>query len=158
MCYHLNRSLYRGVVHFQLENVNLIIIKAYVDILDKHRRLICLFSEHRLQIFASPGGNVSLPCHLNRTDGSSFAGIRNRIKWTKLEDINDETDVVVSMGFHKITYGRFQNHVYLQEADENDATLIITNLKLDHFGTYKCEIINWLDDIIVEVELRMGGN
>lgn len=145
-------------MHFQLENVSLIIIKVYVDILDKHRRLICLFSESRLQILASPGENVSLPCYLNHTDGFTFGGIRNRIKWTKLEDTNDETDVLVSMGLHKITYGRFQNHAYLQEADENDATLIITNLKLDDFGTYKCEIISWMDDIIVEMELRMSGN
>ncbi|XP_026787242.3 hyaluronan and proteoglycan link protein 1a isoform X1 [Pangasianodon hypophthalmus] len=114
-------------------------------------------AESRLQIFANPGENVSLPCQLNRSDGFTFGGIGNRIKWTKLEDDNSETDVLLSMGFHKITHGRFQNHAHLQEADENDATLIITNLDLDDFGTYKCELISGMDDITVEMELRMGG-
>lgn len=82
----------------------------------------------------------------------------NRIKWTKLDDAGDEIDVLISMGFHKISYGRFQDHVHMQEADENDATLIITNLNLDDFGTYKCEIMNGMDDVIVEIDLRMLGN
>lgn len=98
-----------------------------------------------------------MPCHLNPT-ALTFGGIGNRIKWTKLDNDNDETDVLLSMGFHNVAYGRFQNHVYLQGADENDASLIITNLNLDDFGTYKCEIISGMDDVIVEIELLMGGN
>ncbi|XP_017308038.1 hyaluronan and proteoglycan link protein 1a [Ictalurus punctatus] len=114
-------------------------------------------AESRLQIFASPGENVSLPCHLNPTDTFTFGGLGNRIKWTKLKDADDETDVLIRMGFHKVTHGGFQNRVHLQEADENDATLIIKNVNLDDFGTYKCEIINGMDDIILEMELRMRG-
>ncbi|GAA6109065.1 hyaluronan and proteoglycan link protein 1a [Tachysurus ichikawai] len=113
--------------------------------------------ENRLQIFASPGENVSLPCSLNPTDGLDFDYVGTRIKWIKLEGADDETDVLVSMGFHKITYGRFQDHVHLQEADQNDATLIITNLVPEDYGIYKCEIINGMDDTVVEMELRMGG-
>lgn len=98
-----------------------------------------------------------MPCHLNPT-GFTFSGIGKRIKWTKLDNDNDETDVLLSMGLHNVAYGRFQNHVYLQEADDNDASLIITNLNLADFGTYKCEIIRGMDDVIVEIELLMGGN
>lgn len=119
---------------------------------------MCVFSGNHLQIFASPGENVTLPCRLKPTDALSFGAIGMRIKWTKLDDVNDETDVLISMGFHKIKYGRFLNHVHLQEADDNDATLIITNLILDDYGTYKCEIMSGMDDIVVEMELRMAGN
>ncbi|TSM85927.1 Hyaluronan and proteoglycan link protein 1 [Bagarius yarrelli] len=117
------------------------------------------YNETRLQIFASPGQNVSLPCRLNTGDGFTFSGLGNRIKWSKLndDDNDDETDVLVSMGFHKRTYGRFLNHVDLQKADDGDATLIITNLVPDDFGTYKCEILNGMDDVLVEIELRMAG-
>lgn len=135
-----------------MENISLIII----NVMNMEGIFICHFSDNRLQIFASPGENVSLPCHLNPT-GFAFGGTGNRIKWTKLDDANAETDVLISMGFHKITYGHFQNHVHLQEADDNDATLIITKLDLSDFGTYKCEIINAMDDVVVEIELRMRG-
>ncbi|KAF5906668.1 hyaluronan and proteoglycan link protein 1-like isoform X2, partial [Clarias magur] len=111
----------------------------------------------RRQIYGTLGGNVSLPCRLSSSDGFSFDGIGKRIKWTKLEDTNDETSVLISMGFHKVIYGRFENHVDLQEADKNDASLIITNLQPDDFGTYKCEILSGMDDIVVEIDLRMGG-
>ncbi|KAG9261777.1 hyaluronan and proteoglycan link protein 1-like isoform X1 [Astyanax mexicanus] len=131
-------------------------------------RLLCLalfflalannvYTAEHLQIFASPGDNVTLPCRLYREPGFSFGGMGNRIKWTKLEDAFNEVDVVVSMGFHKVKYGRYENHAHLQEADENDATLVINSIQLDDFGTYKCEVINGMDETIVQVEVRMLG-
>lgn len=117
----------------------------------------CHFSENHIEIIGSPGENVSLPCRL-KPAGFTFGGVGNRIKWTKLDHADGETDVLISMGFHMIAYGRFQNHAHLQEADENDATLIINDLSLDDFGTYKCEIMNGMDDKVVTIELRMHGN
>lgn len=117
-----------------------------------------VFPDSRLKVFASPGDTVTLPCRLNRDAGFSFGGMGNRIKWTKIEGNQNEDDVLVSMGFHKVKYGRYQNHAHLQEADENDASLIINNIQLDDFGTYKCEIINGMDENIAEVEIRMTGN
>lgn len=81
----------------------------------------------------------------------------NRIKWTKLEDDATELDVIISMGFHKKTYGNFLNRVYLLEADEHDATLVITHLDVTDYGTYRCEIINGMNDIIIEVNLEVDG-
>ncbi|XP_036454697.1 hyaluronan and proteoglycan link protein 1a isoform X2 [Colossoma macropomum] len=114
-------------------------------------------AESRHKIFANPGDNVTLPCRLTHNTGFSFGGTGTRIKWIKLEDAFNEVDVLVSMGFHKVKYGRFQNHAHLQEADENDATLIINNLQLEDFGMYRCEIIRGMDENIVEVEIRMQG-
>ncbi|KAL0192362.1 hypothetical protein M9458_010658, partial [Cirrhinus mrigala] len=79
----------------------------------------------------------------------------NRIKWTKIEDDSTETDVLLDMGFHKKTYGNFQGRVYLLETDDSDATLVITNLDLKDYGTYKCEIINGMNDKVVEVDLEL---
>lgn len=64
----------------------------------------------------------------------------------------------MSMGFHKKTYGNFQDRVYLLEADDNDATLVFTNLDLKDYGTYRCEIINGMNDKTVEVDLELQGN
>ncbi|XP_072520696.1 hyaluronan and proteoglycan link protein 1a isoform X1 [Salminus brasiliensis] len=131
-------------------------------------RLLCLalfclalannaYTAEHIQIHASPGDNVTLPCRLNRETSLSFGVMGNRIKWTKLEGAFNEVDVLVSMGFHKIKYGRFQNHAHLLEADENDASLIINNIELDDFGTYKCEVMNGMDENVVEVDIRMQG-
>lgn len=82
----------------------------------------------------------------------------NRIKWTKIEDDSTETDVLISMGLHKRSYGNFQDRIYLLEMDDNDATLVITNLDLNDYGTYRCEIINGMNDQIAEVDLELQGN
>ncbi|XP_067263204.1 hyaluronan and proteoglycan link protein 1a [Chanodichthys erythropterus] len=110
-------------------------------------------SESRIKVYANRGDNITLPCRL---DGlSSLFG--NRIKWTKLEDDSTETDVLMSMGFHKKTYGNYQDRVYLLEAGDNDATLVFTNLDLKDYGTYRCEIINGMNDKTVEVDLELQG-
>ncbi|XP_051749422.1 hyaluronan and proteoglycan link protein 1a isoform X1 [Ctenopharyngodon idella] len=110
-------------------------------------------SESRIRVYANRGDNITLPCRL---DGLSTL-FGNRIKWTKLEDDSTETDVLMSMGFHKKTYGNFQDRVYLLEADDNDATLVFTNLDLKDYGTYRCEIINGMNDKTVEVDLELQG-
>ncbi|XP_059406164.1 hyaluronan and proteoglycan link protein 1a [Carassius carassius] len=107
----------------------------------------------RIKVYANRGDNITLPCRLEGQ--SNMFG--NRIKWTKLEDDSTETDVLISMGFHKRTYGNFQDRVYLLEMDDNDATLVITNLDLNDYGTYKCEIINGMNDKTVEVDLELQG-
>ncbi len=62
------------------------------------------------------------------------------------------------MGLHKKSYGNFQDRVYLLEMDDNDATLVITNIDLNDYGTYMCEIINGMNDKITEVDLELQGN
>lgn len=116
----------------------------------------CFISDSgsRIKVYANRGDNITLPCRLEGQ--SSLFG--NRIKWTKLEDDSTETDVLISMGLHKRSYGNFQNRIYLLEMDDNDATLVITNLDLNDYGTYRCEIINGMNDQIAEVDLELQGN
>lgn len=115
---------------------------------------ICFILDERIKVYANRGDNITLPCRLEGL--TNLFG--NRIKWTKLEDDSTETDVLMSMGFHKKKYGNFEGRVYLLEADDNDATLVITNLDLKDYGTYRCEIINGLNDKTVEVDLELQGN
>jgi len=114
----------------------------------------CFILDERIKVYANRGDNITLPCKLEGL--SNLFG--NRIKWTKLEDDSTETDVLMSMGFHKKTYGKFEDRVYLLKKDDNDATLVITNLDLKDYGTYRCEIINGLNDKTVEVDLELQGN
>ncbi|XP_051961430.1 hyaluronan and proteoglycan link protein 1a isoform X1 [Xyrauchen texanus] len=110
-------------------------------------------SGSRIKVYANRGDNITLPCHLEGQ--TSLFG--NRIKWTKIEDDSTETDVLISMGFHKKTYGNFQSRVYLLEADNNDATLVLTDINLKDYGTYICEVINGLNDKTIEVDLELQG-
>ncbi|KAJ8414885.1 hypothetical protein AAFF_G00024080 [Aldrovandia affinis] len=110
------------------------------------------------KIITYRGGNATLPCRLDRDIEDAFGGTNMRIKWTKLSpDYAKEIDVLVSMGFHKKTYGDFQGRVYLQEADENDASLVFSEIKLGDFGKYKCEVIDGMDDATDVVSLDLEG-
>ncbi|XP_041644001.1 hyaluronan and proteoglycan link protein 1-like [Cheilinus undulatus] len=108
-----------------------------------------------VKIFAELGSNVTLPCRLISKEASSF-NIGIRVKWTKVaEDESLNEDVLLSMGFHKKTYGSFQDRAYLQENDNEDASLVITEVSKDDTGKYRCEIINGMEDIVQEFELEV---
>ncbi|KAG9354360.1 hypothetical protein JZ751_001067, partial [Albula glossodonta] len=110
------------------------------------------------KIITARGANATLPCRLDRDIEDAFGGTNMRIKWTKLSpDYSKEIDVLVSMGFHKKTYGDFQDRVYLQEADENDASLVFSEIRLEDFGKYKCEVIDGMDDATDVVSLELEG-
>ncbi|XP_026112445.1 hyaluronan and proteoglycan link protein 1 isoform X1 [Carassius auratus] len=110
-------------------------------------------SGSRIKVYANRGDNITLPCRLEGQ--SSLFG--NRIKWAKVENDSSETNVLISMGPHKKTYGSFQDRVYLLEVEDNDGTLVITDLDLNDYGTYRCEIINGMNENIVEVDLELQG-
>lgn len=63
----------------------------------------------------------------------------------------------VAMGFHKKSYGRFHGRVHLQDASKNDASLVITDITLEDYGKYKCEIIDGLEDDTAVVLLDLQG-
>ncbi|KAI3372500.1 hypothetical protein L3Q82_022979, partial [Scortum barcoo] len=101
------------------------------------------------------GDNVTLPCRLPSSDSLP---IGMRIKWTKLAD--DEAlneDVLLSMGFHKKTYGSFEDRVFLQEDDSEDASILMTKVSMDDMGKYRCEIINGVEDTIQDIILEVQG-
>lgn len=116
-----------------------------------------MFPSFPVKVVAELGANVTLPCRLMDKDSMSFGSVR--VKWTKVYD--DEAldeDVLLSMGFHKKTYGSFENRVYLQEQDNDDASLIITDVSMEDTGRYHCEIINGMEDTIQEVSLDVQAD
>ncbi len=109
------------------------------------------------KVISQRGGNATLQCKFNR-DPSSPPNPKLRIKWTKLtSDYLKEIDVFVAMGFHKKSYGRFHGRVHLQDAGKNDASLVITDITLEDYGKYKCEIIDGLEDDTAVVLLDLQG-
>ncbi|XP_018525172.1 hyaluronan and proteoglycan link protein 1 [Lates calcarifer] len=110
------------------------------------------------KVFADLGANVTLPCTLLSKNSMSFGHIGIRVKWTKVAD--DEAlneDVLMSMGFHKKTYGSFENRVFLQESDDEDASLVMTDVSMEDTGKYHCEIINGMEDTVQEIFLEVQG-
>lgn len=109
------------------------------------------------KVSANLGENVTLPCRLHSQD-STFAHVGIRVKWTKVAD--DEAlneDVLLSMGFHKKTFGSFEDRVFMQELDHDDATIIITDVSKEDMGKYRCEIINGMEDTVQEIILEVQG-
>ncbi|XP_042344001.1 hyaluronan and proteoglycan link protein 1a [Plectropomus leopardus] len=109
-----------------------------------------------VKVIADLGANVTLPCRLLSKDSVSFGNTGVRVKWTKVAD--DEAlneDVLLSMGFHKKTYGSFEDRVFMQEFDNEDASIIITDVSKDDMGKYRCEIINGMEDTVQEVTLEV---
>ncbi|XP_026176515.1 hyaluronan and proteoglycan link protein 1 [Mastacembelus armatus] len=113
-----------------------------------------------VRILASPGANVTLPCALLSKDTVHFGSIGIRIKWTKVAD--DEAlneDVLLSMGFHKKTYGRFDNRVFMEteDPDSEDASITIIDVAPEDSGKYRCEIMNGMEDTVQDVTLEVQG-
>ncbi|XP_035513966.1 hyaluronan and proteoglycan link protein 1a [Morone saxatilis] len=109
-----------------------------------------------VKVFADLGDNVTLPCRLLSQDPLSFGSLGIRVKWTKVAD--DEAlneNVLLSMGFHKKTYGSFEDRVFLQEHDSEDASIVITDVSMEDMGKYRCEIINGVEDTNQEITLEV---
>ncbi|KAG8456404.1 hypothetical protein GDO86_002257, partial [Hymenochirus boettgeri] len=111
------------------------------------------------KIISHRGGNVTLPCKFQHDSVSSGSPSHKiRIKWTKLtSDYLKEMDVFVSMGHHRRSYGSYKGRVYLQGASANDASLVITDITLEDYGRYKCEVIEGLEDDTAVVSLDLQG-
>ncbi|XP_030049216.1 hyaluronan and proteoglycan link protein 1 [Microcaecilia unicolor] len=113
----------------------------------------------RAKVISHRGGNATLPCKFIRDfPAAGSASHKIRIKWTKLtSDYLKEVNVFVAMGHLKRSYGSYQGRVHLQGASENDASLVITDISLDDYGRYKCEVIEGLEDDTVVIGLDLRG-
>lgn len=69
-----------------------------------------------------------------------------------------QVDVFVAMDYHKRSYGSFHGRVHLQGSSPMDASLVITELTLEDYGRYKCEVIDGLEDGAVVVTLDLEGS
>ncbi|XP_078539316.1 hyaluronan and proteoglycan link protein 3 isoform X1 [Lissotriton helveticus] len=107
-------------------------------------------------LFAYRGGNITLPCHFHY-EPKLEAPRRIRIKWSKLnQDNTKDSDVLVAIGLKHRSFGDFRGRVHLQVKGSQEASLVISDLRLEDYGKYKCEVIDGLEDEsgIVELELR----
>lgn len=112
----------------------------------------------KVKVFANLGANATLPCYLLHKDTDSFAHVGIRVTWTKVaEDEALNEDVMSSMGFHRKSFGSFENRVSLLESDDTDASLIIAAVSKEDSGVYRCEIINGMVDTIQEITLEIEG-
>lgn len=108
------------------------------------------------RLFAYRGENVTLSCRY-RYEPPANGSRKVRVKWSKLNmDFTKESDVMVAIGLRHRSFGEFKERVYLQQAQERDVSLVITDVRLEDYGKYKCEVIDGLEDesAIVELELR----
>ncbi|KAJ0012827.1 hypothetical protein NQD34_017161 [Periophthalmus magnuspinnatus] len=132
--------------------------------LEHSRTIYVVENGPRLSALAEPskvitrrGGNATLPCKIKR-DENLAPNRKMRIKWTKLtSDYLKEVDVFVSMDFHKRSYGRFHGRVHLLNTSPSDASLVITEISLEDYGKYKCEVIDGLEDATAVVSLDLEG-
>lgn len=114
-------------------------------------------SAEQSKVVSRRGGNATLPCKI-RMDQSLTPSRKMRIKWTKLtSDYLKEVDVFVAMDYHKRSYGSFHGRVHLQGSSPMDASLVITEITLEDYGRYKCEVIDGLEDGTVVVSLDLEG-
>ncbi|XP_040270098.1 hyaluronan and proteoglycan link protein 3 [Bufo bufo] len=107
-------------------------------------------------LFAYRGGNITLPCTFHY-EPELQSPRRLRIKWAKLhKDNTKEKDVLVAIGLRHRSFGEYKGRVHLHQNKPNEVSLAITNLRLEDYGKYKCEVIDGLEDEsgIVELELR----
>lgn len=131
--------------------------------LEHSRTIYVVESGPRLSVTAEPskvvsrrGGNATLPCRIQKDP--NLISRKMRIKWTKLtSDYLKEEDVFVAMDFHKRSYGSFHGRVHLLGSHPLDASLVITDITLDDYGKYKCEVITGLEDGTTVVALDLQG-
>ncbi|GCC25531.1 hyaluronan and proteoglycan link protein 1-like [Chiloscyllium punctatum] len=128
-----------------------------VYIADKGSRLGIKIEQPKVVSYR--GSNATLPCTFYYKPVPVRAvqtPLKVRIKWTKLtSDYLKEIDVFVSLGNNWKSFGNYQGRVFLE--NENDASITITDLTLEDYGNYKCEIIEGLDDVSGTILLDLQG-
>ncbi|XP_049593537.1 hyaluronan and proteoglycan link protein 1 isoform X1 [Syngnathus scovelli] len=109
------------------------------------------------RVLSRRGGNATLPCTVRR-DGWPAPNGKMRIKWTKLTSgLLTEVDVLAAAEQHKRSYGGFHGRVRLRSSSPWDASLVIDDITLDDYGSYKCEVIDGLEDAAAVVSLDLEG-
>lgn len=63
----------------------------------------------------------------------------------------------VAMDYNKKSFGSFHGRVHLQSSSPVDCSLVITDITLEDYGKYKCEVIDGLEDGTVVVSLDLEG-
>lgn len=106
------------------------------------------------EVVGRRGENVTLPCIL-KTKPSLY-----KVKWTKLEPENagPENIIMISNAHACKPYGHLGARASLRKAHIMDASLQLSRLELEDSGTYRCELVNGIEDESVVIALRIEGN
>ncbi|KAM6125237.1 hyaluronan and proteoglycan link protein 3 [Phoenicopterus ruber ruber] len=108
-------------------------------------------------VYGSNGANVTLPCHY-RYEPDLEAKRKIRIKWSKLrDDYTKEQDVLVATGKTYVAFGDFRGRAYVHQAGRREASLVVSDVRLQDDGKYRCEVIDGLEDESDVVDLRLQG-
>ncbi|KGL72694.1 Hyaluronan and proteoglycan link protein 3, partial [Tinamus guttatus] len=108
-------------------------------------------------VYSSSGANVTLPCHYHY-EPEQEAKSKIRIKWSKLrDDYTKEQDVLVAIGKTQVAFGDFKGRASLRRNGRREASLVVSDLRLQDGGKYRCEVIDGLEDESNVVELRLQG-
>lgn len=99
------------------------------------------------------GDNVTLPCILI-TKPSHY-----KVKWTKIEPekVGPENIIMISNAHAFKPYGHLGQRASLRKAHAMDASLHLGRLELEDEGTYRCELVNGIEDESVTITLRIEG-
>lgn len=108
-------------------------------------------------VYSSNGANVTLPCHYHY-EPDQEAKRKIRIKWSKLrDDYTKEQDVLVAIGKIYVAFGDFRGRAHLRQAGRHEASLVVSDVRLQDDGKYRCEVIDGLEDESNVVDLRLQG-
>ncbi|XP_051574100.1 hyaluronan and proteoglycan link protein 2-like [Myxocyprinus asiaticus] len=105
------------------------------------------------EVTARRGQAVILPCMMR------FKLPHYRVKWTKIEPLSRgvENIVLITNGHADKQYGSIGPRASLQRAHDLDVSLRLTDLELEDDGSYRCELIDGIEDEIVILTLRIEG-
>ncbi|NWJ07800.1 HPLN3 protein, partial [Crypturellus undulatus] len=108
-------------------------------------------------VYSSSGANVTLPCRYHY-EPEQESKSKIRIKWSKLrDDYTKEQDVLVAIGKTQVAFGDFKGRASLRQSGRREASLVVSDLRLQDGGKYRCEVIDGLEDESNVVELRLQG-
>ncbi|XP_039973395.1 hyaluronan and proteoglycan link protein 2 [Xiphias gladius] len=105
------------------------------------------------EVLGRRGDNVTLPCIL-RIKPSHY-----KVKWTKLklEQVGPENIIIIANAHASKPYGHLGPRAALRKAHTMDASLQLSRLELEDGGTYRCELVNGLEDESVVITLSIEG-
>ncbi|XP_061920046.1 hyaluronan and proteoglycan link protein 2-like [Entelurus aequoreus] len=105
------------------------------------------------EVVGRRGEEATLPCVLKSKPA------HYKVKWTKLEPgaIGPENIVMISDAHAFKRHGQLGPRASLRRAHSMDASLRLADLRLQDGGTYRCELIDDIEDESVAVTLRIDG-
>lgn len=105
------------------------------------------------EVTARRGHTVVLPCMMR------FKPLHYRVKWTKIDPPSQgvENIVLITNGHADKQYGSLGPRASLLRAHDRDVSLRLTDLELEDDASYRCELINGIEDESVIITLRIEG-